>query len=59
MMQVDTILAVAAREDADLVAMATLRCSEWMQDSHPNVTTGVLARAHRPIMVRRSQPNAA
>lgn len=56
---VDTILAVAAREDADLVAMATLRCSAWMQDSHPSVTTGVLARTQRPVIVRRSQRNAA
>ena len=59
MLQVDTIPAVAAREDADLVAMASLRCSEWMEGLHPSATTGVLARTQRPVIVRRSQQNAA
>ena len=56
---VNTILAVASREDADLLAMASIKCSDRMKNLYTSITTGVLMRTDRPIIVRGSNANTA
>ena len=52
---VNTILDVAAREDADLIAMASHGRSGLAQVFYGSVAAGVLHRIDRPLLLIRSQ----